>query len=592
MKNKAIRTITQESYEDMFLTKLCERIVYKGTMDSLLELFKKTSFPQYFYGFGIVIYQLGGRTIRKIEYRKSNFENIANAIVALDPIDFDMHRIQIDFILDEPEYCTFNDLSQTALNQNRFEIGVHGLAFGNKDNLEWFLPGDAFVYSIHSLKQLNSFLTNRYGIKFQQTKIFKFRSSSLINSKKLWIPLYRGYPILNNLKSPNYIELADAGINFLLRTQKKNGQFVYYYDGATDSFRDHEHPNRDLKKKPYYNALRHMSGIILLLEKFNINKNRTLLPFIKKGIEYMLEQCQTNTSKLEQPVAYIYYNNKVKLGANGLLLYILCKVKDLGIIDSSEKWAKRVATHIIDMIQPTGEFYYYYYYLDKPVSLAENQKLFSFYYPGEALLGLVAYYKLLRNKSEKQMLAEKIQLALFFLIEVRPIKYSWHYRELPLDSWLMTSIKDIRDIPELWQDSYSAYVFTEADKMLQKMYNSSNALFPDYEGAFFYKYGENPIHDGARSEGIIAAYELAFMLSNKQKIKQYFKALEIICKALSLLCNTKDSVYSLPNPDYAMGGIRFKLTRQWFRVDTIFHVANCFLKFANFDKPEHQAIVV
>ncbi|MFH1496024.1 MAG: hypothetical protein ABIG70_14665, partial [Pseudomonadota bacterium] len=44
------------------------------------------------------------------------------------------------------------------------------------------------------------------------------------------------------------------------------------------------------------------------------------------------------------------------------------------------------------------------------------------------------------------------------------------------------------------------------------------------------------------------------------------------------LVNTEDAIYFAPNPRVALGGIRFKYTRQWFRIDTIQHVASFFAK--------------
>ena len=52
----------------------------------------------------------------------------------------------------------------------------------------------------------------------------------------------------------------------------------------------------------------------------------------------------------------------------------------------------------------------------------------------------------------------------------------------------------------------------------------------------------------------------------------------LVAWAALRLANTRESVYSVPNPDRAIGGIRFKLTRQWFRIDTIQHVASFYLK--------------
>ena len=49
--------------------------------------------------------------------------------------------------------------------------------------------------------------------------------------------------------------------------------------------------------------------------------------------------------------------------------------------------------------------------------------------------------------------------------------------------------------------------------------------------------------------------------------------------------DTCDSVYSAPNPERTIGGIRFKLTRQWLRIDTIQHVVSFYLKFLPFFEP-------
>jgi hypothetical protein len=44
-------------------------------------------------------------------------------------------------------------------------------------------------------------------------------------------------------------------------------------------------------------------------------------------------------------------------------------------------------------------------------------------------------------------------------------------------------------------------------------------------------------------------------------------------------------MYSAANRERAIGGIRFKLTRQWFRVDTIQHVASFYLKLVAMHSP-------
>jgi hypothetical protein len=89
-------------------------------------------------------------------------------------------------------------------------------------------------------------------------------------------------------------------------------------------------------------------------------------------------------------------------------------------------------------------------------------------------------------------------------------------------------------------------------------------------GSFYYRYGDHPYPDGARAEGLLAAYQLALKVGDEARHNVRMATLR--------LCNTPESMYSAANPERAIGGIRFKLTRQWFRIDTIQHVASFYLK--------------
>jgi len=110
------------------------------------------------------------------------------------------------------------------------------------------------------------------------------------------------------------------------------------------------------------------------------------------------------------------------------------------------------------------------------------------------------------------------------------------------------------------------------------MYTEEDALYPDYVGSFYYQYGDHPYPDGVCAEGLLAAYQLALRVGDRERIERYRGACAKVTSATLRLCNTPDSVYSAANPARAIGGIRFKLTRQWFRVDTIQHVASFYLK--------------
>jgi hypothetical protein len=161
----------------------------------------------------------------------------------------------------------------------------------------------------------------------------------------------------------------------------------------------------------------------------------------------------------------------------------------------------------------------------------------------------------------------------------RPRRYGAYFTSLPSDSWLMMGIGEMWDAPELRRAAWRDFVFGDGDRMARMMYRPEDALYPDYVGALYYNYGDFPYADGARYEGLTAAYELAVKTGDRGRRERYFRALEWAAWAALHLVNTPESTYAVPNPKLAIGGIRFKHTRQWFRVDTIQHVAAFYLKF-------------
>ena len=113
------------------------------------------------------------------------------------------------------------------------------------------------------------------------------------------------------------------------------------------------------------------------------------------------------------------------------------------------------------------------------------------------------------------------------------------------------------------------------------MYSSDDTPYLDYDGGYFYDYGDHYFPDGARSEGLIASYYLAKKLGEEELAKEILSACKRAAKSqFSLYVNEKNS-YAHKNPQRSMRTIRFKATRQWIRVDTIQHVACFFIRLYN-----------
>lgn len=502
-------------------------------------------------------------------------------------------HLQLDFVPDPPQACDLARVGMTVAGADHFEIGLDGLDLTDPDGKRhFFLPGDAYVRSIMAMSQLRAHLARQVGgpETLAACRVLRFTSRSYLLCDGVWHGLYRGRPPVGPLTRATLETAVDLAIDHIKRTQTAQGRYLYYYDAATDSTRDHEHPTRDPRRNPYYNILRHAGGALTCLFHEKLRRRGDTLDGVRRAIAFLIRACVERDID-GAPAAYVYYNRKAKLGGSGLFLYLLAEY-ELHTGDGQYRpWAERLARHVMSQITESGEFIYYHIYLGKPVTPADNDRYFSFYYPGEAVVGL-ALFLALPGVAEpwREEIRAGLRRALRFLLEVRPHTRADHYTAVPSDSWLMMGIKELWRFPEMRDPAYAAFVFGDADAMVDKMYTGETAPYPDYVGAFYYTFGDYPYADGARCEGLLGAYQLAVMMGERERAGRYWSALTAAAWATAHLVNTREAVYAAPNPAIALGGIRFKYTRQWFRIDTIQHVASFYAKLLpHWDHAEERA---
>jgi hypothetical protein len=525
------------------------------------------SFPKKFYRVVLILY---APNRKRVLVTRKTMPQALNAL-ALHPrrnefLDGD-ERIQVDFIIKKPKPI------EQPLN---IEVGVDGLIITGGDGKDHiFMPADCFVRSIMSMNQLYEYLNRVHGEDYvRKASVKTFRTESFISKADGWLPLYRGYPIVGDLTKDKLETAVRLSIDHVKLTQYPNGEFLYYYDAVTDSILE-PHRKRTAENS-YYNILRHAGGGLFCLDYEAYTGYGDTKENIVRAIEYLIKSMVVEVvDGVEQ--AYVYSERKAKLGGAGTALYLLARY-ELFYGDSTYRvWAERLYQHLLGQITTSGEFIYYHIYLDNKITEENNQEYFSFYYPGEALCGIATYMKLLPEKKRKAGF-EKVRSALHFLLQVRPITHTKHYASLPSDSWLMMAIEELWDFPEMRDFEYAQFVFDDARKMINHMYTAENALYPDYTGSFYYYYGEHPYPDGARLEGVIAAYKLAKKVGNMKLVEALWSAMEQGAWSVLHLVNTPDSTYSVSNPAITIGGVRLKLTRQWFRIDTIQHVSGFLAK--------------
>lgn len=559
------------------------------------QYFSESSFPQNYERLILIMYAPGHKRImvsRAGSDGNAKFSDVIKRLVEhprCGQLSAQPFRLQIDFVLEPPSPVNFYTVGMDGTGERHFEIGIDGLTFRGADNkLNLFPPGDGYVRSVMGMGQLRDYLNRAHGEEYlRQAEFKRFRSESYLSGKSIWLRLYRGYPVVGTLtknKIEHAVELAIAHIQL---TQEEDGKFLYYYDAANDSRRDHEHPKRDIAKNPYYNILRHCGGALTCIYFEKYSRKGETLSNVRGAIDYLIAQARVQDYGGREG-AYIYSEKKSKLGGTGIALYLLA---DYQIVTGDERyreWADRFAWHLLNQITANGEFIYYNIYLDKEVTEAENQNYFSFYYPGEAVCGLAKYLHLV-DAGSRGIFFEKLRKALEFLLVVRPVVRASEYSVLPSDGWLMMGIMELWDFEEMRTPMYADFVFSDAQQMVDHMYTVTDAPYPDYAGAFYYDFGDYPYADGARCEGLLGAYELAIKMGDHKKERQLWPALCLAAWAVMHLVNTEDSIYFAKNPSVALGGIRFKHTRQWFRIDTIQHVASFFAKMLpHWDRVDSQ----
>lgn len=553
----------------------------------LRALFEETSFPKTFHTVALVIYARGSKRVVVVR-KKSGMPGVARVLDRvrqhprygeLDFGDVDRTRIQLDFIRSAPTPVDLERLELGVAGWNRFEPGVDGFRLRTADDTDYFLPGDAFVRSVQDARQLRRHLRRMSGTDdLSQVEATRFTSESYISFGSSWLRLYRGIPPVSPVTQAAVERAAADAIDQVVRTMRDDGRFLYYYDTAKDSFVDREHPDRDPERDPYYNILRHSGGGLLLLFEYARSRDPELLPAVRRAAGFLVSQIRRYALPDGRTAGYVFYNRKAKLGGSGIGLAFLAEYERLTGDRRYHQAADELKNHLLGEIGDTGEFRYYKVYLDEDVEWSDNQDYFGFYYPGEAVLALASFHNHLATQDEKPEIRSKLRKALRFLVEVRPVVHRDHYTSLPSDSWLMMGINEAWNAPELRDPRWARFVFEDADKMVAQTYTPEDALYADYPGAFYYAYGDYPYADGARAEGLLAALQLAEKIGESDRVRRYGNTARAVVWATLHLVNTPQALYFADRPDLARGGIRFKHTRQWFRIDTTQHVAGFYLK--------------
>ncbi|MGB5793081.1 protein containing Six-hairpin glycosidase-like domain protein [Poseidonibacter sp.] len=508
-------------------------------------------------------------------------------------------KCKILFEIVTKEYpCNIRNLTTLRMHsKNRFESGVNGLKYKYKGITRFFMPSDGYTKSIMSVNQLLNHLSKQCGISKQTNKISErvnlmrredieytfIESKAYVTYEDKVLELERGYPKKIDFSKEIVLDKMLKSVDWLVDNMNEDGSFLYYYDPYKDTVIDDMHPK--MIDPLYNNILRHSGGTISLLRAYELTNKQIYLNKAKDSIEFLLSTFKEHTYN-DNYACFPFFNKKSKLGGAGIGLVALMHYYMHTGDESYRKYLDGLVRHILSRVDNDGEMLGYYIHPlfneGKPlINVDDNVKkeLFSFYYPGEALLGLALYYLHIKNINEelKIEIKDKSEKALDFLVDVRPIKYDYMFDTLPADAWLMQAIEEWVKVEGLKKKNYIDFVFNDTKQMFDYMYKDKNTLDinKDYIGGFYYEYGDHVYHDASRCEGVVSAYYLAKYLEDEEKASWIMEHMILSAKGLMKTFHDEKSVYAHINPKKALHSFRFKLTRQWVRVDSVQH-ASCF----------------
>lgn len=340
---------------------------------------------------------------------------------------------------------------------------------------------------------------------------------------------------------------ARSGGDYLVRVQRPDGSFHYYYNAAEDRF-----------EQRTYNIVRHAGTAISLLELYSSTRDIRFLNAGRRAVRFL--ETRFRPAPGRDAMYVLDFDGKAKLGANGLALLALTKLLDLDPKSTARAKAQRLANLILMLQRKDGSFHTRYRLRpNDPPGIA------SLYYPGEAILGLARLYGVTRDK---RLLAAARRGADFLIASQRAM------HTLPPDAWLMQAFEALYNIGH--EKSYAEHALALAAAMVAEQYTDEDT--EGYAGGF----GPGPPRvtpAASRAEGLVAAYRIA-QSTGDARASSIATALKASARFQLTKQFTSENNASARNPARAAGGFFEGSTASWVRIDFVQHNISSLLSIA------------
>ncbi len=348
------------------------------------------------------------------------------------------------------------------------------------------------------------------------------------------------------LSRDQLLQAARAGGDYLLRIQRQDGGFKYYYDAAEDRFESRR-----------YNIVRHAGTTFALFDLYAATRDLRYNESARRAIRFLVTRVRR--APRTQGAYVLDYDGKAKLGANGLTLVALTRQIELLPGSGDLRNAEALARLILSLQRKDGSFEMRYTLPGNGQSLFE-----SLYYPGEAMLGLIRLYGL---NHDARLLSAARRGADYLIGRQQKMN------ELPADAWFMEALEALYKVGR--EKKYVEHALALAEAMIADQYTEDA---PQGFAGGFGPGSPRATPAASRAEGLVAAYRLARRTGDARasKIAASLRASAMFQLAQQLTADTE----GVRNPRLAAGGFREGLTSMKVRIDYVQHNISSLLSIA------------
>ena len=390
------------------------------------------------------------------------------------------------------------------------------------------------------------------------------------------LTVVRGFVPVGAEDGKTLLAAARNAGDYLVRMQKADGSFYYWYRALTDQ--------ADLN---HYNIVRHAGTAVSLFDLYHATGDARYLAAASKSMAFLrsrfrhfdmtraggLDHIESNDGGLSRStgagshspsLCVLDDDNKAKLGAGGLALLAVTREMELDHKSASTE-ANELASGILAMQRPDGSFE-----TDVKQDGEQSDSQPSLYYPGEAILGLVRLYRI----NNDRRLLDGVRRGANYLVSVQR-----RQRDLPPDAWLVQALESVFEATK--DPRYAEHAVDLASAMADSFYPADGPA--GYEGAV--APGIPRVTPAAsRSEGILSGYRIARATRDSRADRLLTAARNAARFQLSQQFGTDNSFF-LPNPGRAAGGFHESLDSMRIRIDYVQHNISSLLSLAEVRDP-------